>query len=116
MPVSSRAEQVFDRLASLYGGTAVTVQAAPTGTSNTKAVSADDCVRKDHLRAIESGLDRDTCSFLVRASAFESGFTASNPVVPVAGMTFTVLGESVWYAQSVSSICGVVFVFRCVGA
>lgn len=99
----------------ILGGVAVTVQAAPTGTSNTKAIGATSCVRKDLRRAVEDGLDRDTCTFLIPVAQFVTGFSASNPVTAVAGMTLTVTGESVWYVQDVESSDAMV-ALRCVGA
>lgn len=106
MPVSSRAAQVFDRLRSLHGGTAVTHAQARLTAANTKSISADDCVQVDVQRGAADGSAQDRCAFLVRASAYTSGFSVENPVTPRAGDLVTVSGETVAWTVQAASVRG----------
>lgn len=107
---------LFTDLVDCFGGIAVTVNANPTGTANTKAISATGCLRKSLVRATESGLDRDTCTYVIPATQFASGFSTTNPVTPATGMTITVSGESPWIVTLVESVSDAVYVLRTVGA
>ena len=109
-------DAVLTALIENFGGTAVTVQAAPTGTSNTKSIAATACLRKNLRRAIESGEDVDTCTFLIPASEFASGFSSSNPVTPVARMTVSVSGENLWVVSAVEPVSSNGYALRCVGS
>lgn len=103
--VASRAEQQLDRLLALRGGVALsyaTRRASATG-ANTKSLSSDDCVQIDVERTEGDELNLDRCAFLVRASAFASGFSHDNPVTPRAGDLVTKSGETVpWTVRGAS--------------
>jgi len=99
--VASRAAQAFDRRLGLRGGVAIVFTAALLTAANTKAISADDCVQVDIVRAVGAAMNEDRCSFLVRASAFVTGFSGANPVTPKAGDLATVSGETTpWTVQA----------------
>jgi hypothetical protein len=82
--------------------TLTTAYAQANGTTtNTKSISG--VIRIGLGRDPGSGLGLTRCAFLVKASAFTSGFSIESPVTPRAGDLVTVSGESTpWTVQAAS--------------
>lgn len=110
---SDALDRVFDGLVRQFGGQAVTYAQG----SNSKSIASTACVRKDLRRGGSDGLDPDTCTFLVKATEFASGFSGTNPVLPSARDSVTVSGEKAWEVdpsdpQAVQLVNGGVYVIR----
>lgn len=105
----------FQVLNELEGGVAVTY----ADRTNTKAIPATSATRTKLVRGVEGVTDRDTCTFQILTSEFDSGFSGANPVNPSAGHTITISGEAPWFVgvdapgDLAVSVNGAVYVLRC---